>query len=151
MAKQRKTYSAEFKQQAVRLATEPGQSIAKVARDLGVSENMLSRWKKQRAMQGEQAFPGQGKPHFFSNQSECKCAMTPPIFGCAEIILSRVKYGVEQKVENKIPPYEWHLASISTQQREEIRLKWERPSQYRHHCRKPWLLKSAQHCGRTKG
>jgi len=63
MSRQRKTYSAEFKQQAVRLVTERGQSIAQTARDLGVSDNMLSRWKKQLETQGEQAFPGHGHPH----------------------------------------------------------------------------------------
>ncbi len=63
MARQRKTYSGEFKQQAVRLVTERGQSLAQTARDLSVSDNMLSRWKKQLETQGDRAFPGHGQPH----------------------------------------------------------------------------------------
>ena len=39
----RKQYSQEFKQEAVRLVTV---SVAQVARDLGVAENVLHRWKK---------------------------------------------------------------------------------------------------------
>lgn len=65
MGRQRKTYSAEFKEQAVRLVTEQGLSIAQAARDLGLNDNMLSRWKRQleaKGQQGEQAFPGHGRP-----------------------------------------------------------------------------------------
>ena len=43
----RREYTAEFKQNAVRLITENGLSVAQVARDLGVNENMLHRWKQQ--------------------------------------------------------------------------------------------------------
>jgi transposase len=60
MAAVRKQYTREFKQQAVSLITEQGVSIAQAARDLGLRENLLSRWKKELAQQGEQAFPGHG-------------------------------------------------------------------------------------------
>ena len=43
----RKRYTAEFKQEAVRQARQPGASTAKVARDLGLHANMLHRWVKQ--------------------------------------------------------------------------------------------------------
>jgi transposase len=46
----------------VRLVTEQGLSIAQVARDLGLNDNMLSRWKKEFEAQGAKAFPGQGHP-----------------------------------------------------------------------------------------
>ena len=39
-----KTYSAEFKERAVKLAVESDQSIAQTARDLGVNENTLHTW-----------------------------------------------------------------------------------------------------------
>ena len=61
MAIARKQYTREFKQEAVRLVTEQGLSIAQAARDLGLNDNVLSRWKKELAQQGEQAFPGQGR------------------------------------------------------------------------------------------
>ena len=58
----RKQYTSEFKHQAVRLVTEQGLSIAQAARDLGLNDNMLSRWKKEFEAQGAKAFPGQGHP-----------------------------------------------------------------------------------------
>ena len=61
----RKQYSREFKQEAVRLVTEGGLSLAQAARDLGLNETMLGRWKrwkKEFEAQGAKAFPGQGQP-----------------------------------------------------------------------------------------
>ena len=62
MAVQRKQYTAEFKREAVRLVTEQGLSMAQVARDLDINDNLLSRWKKQFESEGVKAFPGQGHP-----------------------------------------------------------------------------------------
>lgn len=42
--KARKSYTEEFKREAVRLAEERGNFCA-VARDLGISESMIHRWK----------------------------------------------------------------------------------------------------------
>ncbi len=39
-----KSYSAEFKERAVKLAVESDQSVAQTARDLGVNENTLHTW-----------------------------------------------------------------------------------------------------------
>src|SRR5688500_12739498 len=58
----RKQYSSEFKREAVRLVTEGGLSIAQAARDLGLHDNMVSRWKKEAQQNGQRAFPGQGHP-----------------------------------------------------------------------------------------
>jgi transposase len=58
----RKQYSSEFKREAVRLVTEGGLSIAQVARDLGLNDNLVSRWKKEAQQNGQKAFPGQGHP-----------------------------------------------------------------------------------------
>ena len=59
----RKHYSPEFKTEAVRLVTEGGLSMAQVARDLGINDNLISRWKKELESHGAQAFPGQGNRH----------------------------------------------------------------------------------------
>ena len=64
MSQNRKQYTAEFKQEAVRLAEELG-NVAQAARDLGIHESMLHRWKQQLAEHGDEAFPGQG--HFRSD------------------------------------------------------------------------------------
>ena len=58
----RKQFSSEFKREAIRLVTEGGLSIAQVSRDLGLNDNMVSRWKKEAEQNGEKAFPGQGHP-----------------------------------------------------------------------------------------
>ena len=59
----RKTYTREFKLQALRLMTDQGLSVAEVARRLGVGENCLRAWKAAARDKGaEAAFPGPGHP-----------------------------------------------------------------------------------------
>src|SRR3954471_23600542 len=62
MAKSRRTFTPEFKVQAVKLVTEQGRSIAEVARDLGLGESLLRSWKTALASGGAGAFPGKGNP-----------------------------------------------------------------------------------------
>ena len=62
MAKTRRTFTPEFKAQAVTLVTDGGKSLAEVARDLGLGESMLRAWKAALAKAGENAFPGKGNP-----------------------------------------------------------------------------------------
>jgi transposase len=57
----RKTYTREFKVQALRMVTGQGLSVAEAARRLGVHENLLRSWKKA-AGHGTDAFPGHGNP-----------------------------------------------------------------------------------------
>jgi len=45
--RKRRKYSKEFKEEAVKLVTEQGYSLAEAGRNLGVNPNMLSRWKKE--------------------------------------------------------------------------------------------------------
>ena len=45
--RQYKSYSAEFKEEAVKLVTEQGYSVAQAAASLGVRSNVLYRWKQQ--------------------------------------------------------------------------------------------------------
>ena len=60
MARPRKTYTAEFKVQAVRLVTDQKLSVAEAARRLGVGEGLLHAWKKAVLKTGAGAFPGPG-------------------------------------------------------------------------------------------
>ena len=46
MTVQRQQYTAEFKQEAVRLITEGGRSPAQVVRELGINGKMLGKWKR---------------------------------------------------------------------------------------------------------
>lgn len=55
----RKSYSEEFKREAVRLANE-SDNKSRVARDLGIHMSMLRRWKEQLEENTERPFPGKG-------------------------------------------------------------------------------------------
>ena len=55
----RRSYTPEFKYEAVRLIIDEGHSIAEVARNLGINATMLGRWKSE--AQEEDAFPGKGR------------------------------------------------------------------------------------------
>jgi transposase InsO family protein len=57
----RRRYDREFKVDAVRLSHEPGRTVAGVARDLGISTNMLHRWRLQLSQDEGSAFPGKGR------------------------------------------------------------------------------------------
>lgn len=59
--KQRKQYTTEFKQGAVRLVTEQGRSIADAAKSLGLPSWSLSRWVRAAKREGVDAFRGQGQ------------------------------------------------------------------------------------------
>ncbi len=59
--KKRRTYTKEYKQEAVRLVTSGGRSLAEIAKSLGVHENVLAKWVKAAKMEGEDAFRGSGK------------------------------------------------------------------------------------------
>jgi|SRR5689334_2264338 transposase len=61
MSRKRRTYTPEFKAEAVKLVTEQGYSVAEAARSLGVHETLLRSWKQALEAQGDQAFPGHGK------------------------------------------------------------------------------------------
>ena len=60
MRKQRRSFSKEFKVEAVRLVTTGGHSISKIARDLGVRDTVLGRWVKEVEQSQGSAFPGSG-------------------------------------------------------------------------------------------
>jgi len=61
MARTRRTYTPEFKAQAVKLVTEQGYSVAEAARSLGVCDNFIRNWKQVLHDKGEHAFPGNGR------------------------------------------------------------------------------------------
>jgi transposase len=61
MARTRRTYTPEFKAEAVKLVTEQGYSVAEAARSLGISDNLLRNWKQALETQGEHAFPRPGE------------------------------------------------------------------------------------------
>jgi len=58
--RERRKYDREFKTEAVKLVTERGTPIAEAARNLGIHENLLYKWKKQYLEDTAAAFPGKG-------------------------------------------------------------------------------------------
>ena len=59
--KTRKTYSKEFKLDAIALVREQNYSIAEAARNLGVTPQILGRWIKEAENDDGHAFRGNGK------------------------------------------------------------------------------------------
>ena len=43
----RRTYTTEFKQDAVKMCQQPGISVAEVSRNLGLHHTLLRKWKRQ--------------------------------------------------------------------------------------------------------
>lgn len=58
--RKRRKFSPEFKREAVELTSQPGQTLARVARDLGIGANLLGRWKRELTQHGREAFGGHG-------------------------------------------------------------------------------------------
>ena len=58
MTGKRRRFTAEFKEEAVRLVLNSGRPLAHVARELGVHENTLQNWKRVVASVGEKAAEG---------------------------------------------------------------------------------------------
>ena len=57
----RKSFSSEFKREAVRLLETSHKQPADLARELGVRRNQLYKWKDQLSKRGKKAFPGSGR------------------------------------------------------------------------------------------
>ena len=70
MTEKRKTYTAEFKREAVRLVTEQRYGVAETARNLGITVKMLRRWKQEDTAHTQAAFPGNG--HLPPDQEELR-------------------------------------------------------------------------------
>lgn len=57
-----KTYTREFKQEAVRLMESSDRPAAEIAMELGIRRNQLYKWKEALAEKGDAAFVGKGRP-----------------------------------------------------------------------------------------
>jgi transposase len=70
MQKAQRTFTKEFKQEAVQLVKTSGKSMAQIARDLGIADSTLHHWCKLFLEHGEQAFPGSG--HLLPQEEEVR-------------------------------------------------------------------------------
>lgn len=57
---ERRQYTKEFKKEAVELANRGDYTVAEAARSLGISRNMLDRWRREYREREQEAFPGTG-------------------------------------------------------------------------------------------
>ena len=60
MTRKKRTYTDEFKLDAINLWQTSDKSAAAVENELGITHGLLSKWKAQLKVEGEAAFPGRG-------------------------------------------------------------------------------------------
>jgi transposase-like protein len=63
MGEQRRTFPAEFKQNALELVRTSGRSVAAIAMELGIERGLIDRWRrevKERETSSRKPFVGQG-------------------------------------------------------------------------------------------
>ena len=57
----RRSFTREFKTEAVKLVRDRGVAVSQAAQDLGLHVNVLRKWVRDAEASGDQAFPGRGK------------------------------------------------------------------------------------------
>jgi len=57
----RKTYTREFKLDALRLVETSGKPTTVIERELGLTHGILYKWRQDLARHNKQAFPGKGR------------------------------------------------------------------------------------------
>ena len=57
----RRSFSREYKLEAVKLIQDRGVTVAQAARDLDIHENVLRKWVREFRTDPQQAFPGHGQ------------------------------------------------------------------------------------------
>jgi transposase len=95
MQRVQKTYTAEFKREAVRLAQTSGKPITHVARELGISDTRVHQWCRELAEHHSEAFPGSGTRPLFAGGS------TPPQ---TRIGHNEAGAGYSKKISYRISP-----------------------------------------------
>jgi transposase len=65
----RKNYSKEFKQKAVELANARG-NVQEIGQELGVSPELIYRWRRELGLNPDIAFSGNGKKQLTEEQRE---------------------------------------------------------------------------------
>jgi transposase len=58
----KRTFTAQFKEEALAMLSQQGLSVAEAARRLGVHQNLLRKWRNMAQVAGSKAFPGPAQP-----------------------------------------------------------------------------------------
>ena len=69
---QRRKYDPDFKRNAVQLTKKPGQTVSGVAENLGISKDLLYRWRRAERINKGLAFPGNGREALTSEQERIR-------------------------------------------------------------------------------
>jgi transposase len=69
---QRRKYDPDFKRNAVQLTEEPGRTVSGVAENLGISRDLLYRWRRAQRIERGLAFPGNGREALTSEQERIR-------------------------------------------------------------------------------
>jgi transposase len=69
MSREKRNYTPEFKQKAVELSYAKG-SVIEVCRELDIPSSVLSRWRRESNIYGDNSFPGKGNPKLTDEQRE---------------------------------------------------------------------------------
>ena len=105
LAKKRRTYSAEFKQQIVQACKAPDVSIASVALQHGLNTNLVSKWIRLiDAKPGNDRSPLPNKPAFIALSCSAPLDPTPTDMLTVQITLSHSKAEIGLK---------WQVSEIS--------------------------------------
>lgn len=56
----RRKFSKEFKEEAVRMASERGRTVSEVSTHLGIDPSLLVKWRQVHGTSGSEAFRGNG-------------------------------------------------------------------------------------------
>jgi transposase len=69
---QRRNYDPDFKRNAVKLTEESGRTVSGIAENLGISKDLLYRWRRSQRVNKELAFPGNGREALTSEQQRIR-------------------------------------------------------------------------------
>ena len=61
MKRKHRTYTREFKEEAVQLANRSGKRTSEIEEELGITRGLLVKWKRKLSEEGSEAFRGQGR------------------------------------------------------------------------------------------
>lgn len=60
MGSEKRSYTKDFKREAVRLSESSGKSVRQIESDLDITPGLLHKWRARYRRDEQQAFPGQG-------------------------------------------------------------------------------------------
>jgi len=68
----RRSYTEEFKRDAVEHSLNSDKTVKEVAENLGINYNNLTRWRREYRNKGKHAFPGNGNQKLTPEQQKIK-------------------------------------------------------------------------------